>query len=101
MVTETTSPRETNADIAQAQPGADTRAVLALEGMTCASSAMRIEKGLKKVPGVKYANVNFAAERAAVTCDPAQTGREQMVEKVESVGYKAVPQADSPQKVEL
>src|SRR5438093_7405470 len=83
MVTETTSQRETNADIAQAQPGADTRAVLALEGMTCASCAMRIEKGLKKVPGVKYANVNFATEQAAVTYDPAQTGIEQMVQKVE------------------
>ncbi len=100
MVTETTSQRETNADIAQAQPGADTRAVLALEGMTCASCAMRIEKGLKKVPGVKYANVNFATEQAAVTYDPAQTGIEQMIQKVEAVGYKAVPQVDSPQKAE-
>src|SRR2546428_9531107 len=92
MVTETTSQRETNADIAQAQPGADTRAVLALEGMTCASCAMRIEKGLKKVPGVKDASVNFATEQATVTYAPSQTGVEQMVQKVEAVGYKATQQ---------
>src|SRR5881398_2881742 len=98
MVTETTSQRETNADIAQAQPGADTRAVLDLEGMTCASCAMRIEKGLKKVPGVKDANVNLATEQAAVVYDPTQTNLEHMVHKVETVGYKATPQVTSSQQ---
>jgi Cu+-exporting ATPase len=75
----------------QAQPMAESRAVLALEGMTCASCAMRIEKGLKKIPGVQDANVNLATEQATVTYDPAQTGLEQMVQKVDAVGYKAIP----------
>ena len=75
----------------QAQPMAEGRAVLALEGMTCASCAMRIEKGLKKVPGVKDASVNFATEQATVTYDQAQTDVEQMVQKVDTVGYKATP----------
>src|SRR5258708_4531166 len=75
----------------QAQAMAGGRAVLALEGMTCASCAMRIEKGLKKVPGVKDASVNFASEQATVTYDPAQTGPEQMIQKVDAVGYKATP----------
>ena len=75
----------------QTQSTAENRTVLALEGMTCASCAMRIEKGLKKVPGVKDASVNFATEQATVTYDPAQTGLEQMVQKVDSVGYKAIP----------
>ena len=74
---------------------AESHAMLALEGMTCASCAMRIEKGLKKVPGVKEASVNLATERADVTYDPAQTGVEQMVLKVEAVGYKATPQIAS------
>ena len=69
----------------------ESRAVLALEGMTCASCAMRIEKGLKKVPGVKDASVNFATEQATVTYDSAQTGLDQMVQKVDAVGYKAIP----------
>ncbi len=76
----------------------ESRADLALEGMTCASCAMRIEKGLKKVPGVLDANVNLATERASVTYDSTQTGVEQMVQKVEAVGYKALPiQTSSPQ----
>ena len=67
------------------------QATFALEGMTCASCAMRIEKGLKKVPGVLDAQVNLATERGTVTYDAAQTGPEQMIQKVEAVGYKAIP----------
>jgi P-type Cu+ transporter len=67
------------------------QATFALEGMTCASCAMRIEKGLKKVPGVLEAQVNLATERGTVTYDAAQTGPEQMIQKVEAVGYKAIP----------
>ncbi len=49
MITKT--PREKQTMGQQDVP--ERRAVFALEGMTCASCAMRIEKGLKKVPGVK------------------------------------------------
>jgi Cu+-exporting ATPase len=98
MATETTSPLYENSVVSQMQPGAESRATLTLEGMTCASCAMRIEKGLKKVPGIKDASVNLATEQATVTYDPAQTNLEQMVQKVEAVGYKAFPQVSSPQK---
>ena len=73
------------------QPDTTCQTVLELEGMTCASCAMRIEKGLKKVPGVLDAQVNLATEKATVSYNPAQTGLEQMVQKVEAVGYKATP----------
>ena len=82
----------------QAEPIVESRAMLALEGMTCASCAMRIEKGLKKVPGVRNASVNLATEQAAVTYDPAQTNLEQMVRSVEAVGYKATPQVSPTQE---
>ena len=82
----------------QAEPIVESRAMLALEGMTCASCAMRIEKGLKKVPGVRNASVNLAIEQAAVTYDPAQTNLEQMVRSVEAVGYKATPQVSPTQE---
>src|SRR5258708_17748484 len=89
MATETTHRIDERASASQDQQAAESHAVLALEGMTCASCAMRIEKGLKKVPGVKDASVNFATEQAAVTYDPVLTNVEQMVQKVEAVGYKA------------
>jgi P-type Cu+ transporter len=82
----------------QAQSTEECRTVLDLEGMTCASCAMRIEKGLKKVPGVIEANVNLATEKAAIVYDPTQTNLEQMVQKVEAVGYKATPNVASLQQ---
>src|SRR6266851_146098 len=91
MATETNRALEENVDVPQAQIRGEDRAVLALEGMTCASCAIRIEKGLKKLPGVKDASVNLATEQATVTYDPSQTGPEQMVQKVDAVGYKAIP----------
>src|SRR6266571_481901 len=93
MASEIKRPIEEKIALSQAQtdPMAESQTILALEGMTCASCAIRIEKGLKKVPGVKDASVNLATEQAVVTYDPAQTNLEQMVQKVETVGYKATP----------
>jgi Cu+-exporting ATPase len=100
MASEIKHPTEENVEMPQTrlEPMAESRTVLALEGMTCASCAMRIEKGLKKIPGVKEANVNLATEQAVVTYDPAQTNLEHMVQKVEAVGYKATPQVASSQQ---
>ena len=40
--------------------------VLPVEGMTCASCVTRVEKALKKVPGVSDVAVNLATEKATV-----------------------------------
>ncbi len=82
MITET--PRDDTSTIQQ--DAAENSAMFAIEGMTCASCATRIEKGLKKVPGVKDAAVNFATEQATVTYDPSQTGIEQMVQQLRAQG---------------
>jgi Cu+-exporting ATPase len=57
--------------------------------MHCASCANVITKSLKKVPGVKEANVNYATEQATVTYDPHHTQKEQLVKAVQSKGYTA------------
>ncbi|HZR41623.1 MAG TPA: heavy metal translocating P-type ATPase, partial [Ktedonobacteraceae bacterium] len=69
------------------------RVQFAIEGMTCASCAMRIEKGLKKLPGVLEASVNLATEQGIVTYDLAHVDVAKLVQKVETIGYKAMPQA--------
>ena len=74
----------------QAVPSSVTT-TLSLEGMTCASCALRIEKGLKKVPGVAEASVNLATERATVRFDPTEATVDDLLHKVEAVGYKAAP----------
>ena len=62
---------------------------LALSGMHCASCAGLIERGLKKVPGVKTANVNFAAEKARVVFDTSLATVPQLINAVEKAGYQA------------
>jgi P-type Cu+ transporter len=59
-------------------------------GMTCAACALRIEKGLKKVEGVKDANVNLALEKATVKFDTNVTGPSDIHKKVRDLGYDVV-----------
>jgi Cu+-exporting ATPase len=63
------------------------RAELPIEGMTCASCASRIERGLAGLPGVTSASVNLATERATVRYDPAVTGPPAFGEQVTALGY--------------
>jgi len=73
-----------------ADPRAETReqTTLALEGMTCASCAARIERTLNKVGGVE-ATVNFATETASVSFDPSVVAPGQLTAAVERIGYRA------------
>jgi Cu+-exporting ATPase len=67
---------------------APTRVDLALEGMTCAACAARIERKLNKLDGVDAA-VNFATEEAAVRYDADRVALEDLLAAVESAGYQA------------
>jgi P-type Cu+ transporter len=62
---------------------------LALQGMTCATCAVRIERSLNKLDGVQ-ATVNFATEMATISFDPALVEEAQLIGAVERVGYHAV-----------
>src|SRR5579885_2076785 len=86
---------DTSSDEIQAPRQAMECAILDVEGMTCASCASRIERGLQKLAGVKEASVNLASERATVTYDPARVDLAQLIQKVEAVGYQARPHVES------
>jgi Cu+-exporting ATPase len=58
-----------------------------IEGMTCASCVMRVEKAIAAVPGVASATVNLATERATVTYSkPVPT--EAVLRAIEKAGYE-------------
>ncbi len=62
---------------------------LALEGMTCAACATRIEKVLNRLPGA-FATVNFAAEKARITFAPgAAADVDRAIAAVRKAGYGA------------
>ena len=60
---------------------------LPITGMTCANCVATIERGLKKLDGVRVANVNLASERASVEFDPARLGAPALVERIRKSGY--------------
>ena len=67
---------------------------LPIEGMTCASCVSRVEKALRKVPGVLTAEVNLATEKAQVTVADRQTPVESLIAAVEKAGFVAHAASD-------
>lgn len=80
---------------------------LQLTGMTCAACSARIEKVLSRTPGVYGVNVNLALETGRVTYDPTALSVEEIIGKIEKIGYGAsVNNGDTetendPQKTEV
>jgi Cu+-exporting ATPase len=60
---------------------------LPLTGMSCANCAGNIQRSLSKLEGVRETEVNFAAEQATVTFDPAKHSLADLVTQVEKGGY--------------
>ena len=67
---------------------APTRSDIAVEGMTCAACAARIEKVLNRAPGVRAA-VNLATETAHVEYEPDRATPQSLIEAVRKAGYDA------------
>ena len=73
---------------------------LEIGGLTCASCVTRVERALKRVPGVSTAEVNLATERARVQAGSGVTV-EQLLAAVRDAGYEArTIQADAPTPAE-
>src|SRR4051812_28103978 len=63
--------------------------VLPIEGMTCAACAGRVERVLRRLPGVAAADVNLALERADVRLAPGGgTDAAALVGAVQGAGYR-------------
>jgi len=62
---------------------------ITISGMHCASCASNIERSLKKVSGVKEANVSLMLKKGRVECDDS-VSEEELRKAVARAGYKAV-----------
>lgn len=74
------------------QPGIQQQ--LQITGMTCAACATRIEKGLQRLEGVRSASVNLAIETAHVAYDSKAVTVDDLIRKVEQLGYQAAVKSD-------
>ena len=59
-------------------------------GMTCSACANRVERGVKKMDGMKDANVNLTTEVLTVDFDENKVSSDDIEKKVEALGYKVV-----------
>jgi len=84
-----TSPEQLVASIEKAGFGVPQQSVeLAIEGMTCAACSARIEKVLKRLPGVEAA-VNLAAERARIRYVPGVADPALLIATIKKAGFTA------------
>ncbi|OUE08333.1 Copper-exporting P-type ATPase A [Clavibacter michiganensis] len=87
-----------------AEDAARTRVDLDVQGMTCASCALRIERKLGRMPGVEAA-VNYATHRARVRL-PEGVSVADAIRTIERTGYRASERAAhgstrAPEEAEL
>src|SRR5512146_913155 len=68
---------------------------IGIRGVSCASCTARVERALRKEPGVAVAQVNLAAERAHVELDPGITSAAKIAESISAAGYEAVVEEGS------
>ena len=86
-----TGPGELIGAIRDAGYEADVRETsFGVTGMTCASCIGRVERALKKVPGVLEANVNLASERATIEYLGGAVETRDLETAVEGAGYGVV-----------
>src|SRR3712207_1427897 len=65
-----------------------------VSGMSCAACVGRVEKALRRVPGVLNANVNLASERATVEHLTGTVEVRELERAVEGAGYGVVWDAE-------
>lgn len=80
---------------------AEQKQLFKISGMTCANCALTIEKGLKAMPGVKSAAVNFATEKLTVETDPEVVKEEDLLAKIKDLGYGAQSEAEGKQQFKV
>ena len=70
--------------------------------MHCASCATIIDKQLKKLEGVRSAQINFATEKAVIDFDPLIVNVLRMNEEIEKLGYAIIePESAAKETVQV
>lgn len=74
--------------------------IYTIQGMTCAGCAMKIERLLRKMPGVQEARVQYAAGKARIIYEESLISTDEIAEKIQSLGYEVVSQKCIDQKLQ-
>ncbi|MEJ5200540.1 MAG: heavy metal-associated domain-containing protein, partial [Anaerolineae bacterium] len=66
---------------------ADKTLTLPVTGMTCANCVATVERNVRKLDGVREANVNFASEKISLVYDDSLLGTADIVARIRKAGY--------------
>lgn len=72
--------------------------IFKVAGMSCAGCARSIEKGLKRKDGIIDIRVSITTEKAIVTYDPDKITLDEILDSVESLGYRFLEDKDEEDK---
>src|SRR5262249_37662162 len=78
--------------------GAKAHMDLAVDGVACAGCIRKIENGLKQVPGIVDARLNFTNRRLAVDWHNGMLDPGDVIRALDRIGYRASP--FEPERVE-
>lgn len=97
----------TEADIIQAVRDAGyeasiktSKAVLNIDGMTCASCSQTVENTINKLEGVHQATVNLATEKMTVDYDPTVLNLSEIIQVVADAGYEAHEEQETADSID-
>jgi Cu+-exporting ATPase len=65
---------------------------LPVTGMTCANCVAAVERNVRKLDGVREANVNFASERISLVYDDSLINTEAVIARIRKAGYNVPEQ---------
>jgi Cu+-exporting ATPase len=73
---------------------------ISISGMHCASCVQKIESNLRKLKGVKSANVNIATERATIEFNEKITSEDKINDLIERLGYEVIESREDEEIVD-
>lgn len=76
-------------------------AVYPVIGMMCAVCANTVTETVRKLPGVKSADVNFASATLSVEWNPAETDPQEMARALDKAGYVLIAGSDETKAREM
>jgi mercuric ion transport protein len=65
------------------------RIVISVEGLNCVTCEIPVRHALRRIDGVRAAQVSAATKTATVDYEPAKTNPEQLIATINSTGYRA------------
>ena len=61
-----------------------------IEGMSCAACSSAVERSVKKLDGIKRAEVNLTTKKLSVEWDSTLTNKDNIITAVTKSGYTAI-----------